>query len=469
MVFTSQIFLFYFLPLVLLGCYALPVRARNVFLTLASYVFYGWWSPWFVTLMLASTVVDWFCGLAITRPGASESRRRLGVATSVVVNLSLLGFFKYFVFAQENLNRILETLGHEPTVLLNIVLPVGISFYSFQSMSYSIDLYRGQAERARSFGDFCCYVSMFPQLVAGPIVRYREIAEQLHTRPQRGELFHLGVLSFAIGFVKKVLVANYLGEVADLCFEGGSLPPHVAWFGMLAYSFQIYFDFSGYSDMAIGLGQMLGFQLPINFRSPYRSESITDIWTRWHVSLSSWLRDYLYIPLGGSRGGLRLTYRNLLLTMVLGGLWHGAQWTFLLWGALHGVTLALERALGRRPVYSALPRPARVGLTFLLWSLFLVVFRAEDLPAALDYLAALLAGSGDAVQGAVLEARVFQPFYLVMMLVAAALVWGGAETRVLVQRATGRPLLAAGVLSLFVLAVVAMFSQSENPFLYFRF
>ncbi|QDU83952.1 Peptidoglycan O-acetyltransferase [Planctomycetes bacterium Pla163] len=469
MVFTSQIFLFYFLPLVLGVFYLLPVRGRNAFLTLCSYVFYGWWSPWFVALMLASTVIDWYCGIAITAPGASERQRKAGVFVSIAANLSLLGFFKYFVFAQETLNRLIEAFGGEPTVLLYIVLPVGISFYSFQSMSYSIDLYRGHAERAKNFTDFSCYVSMFPQLVAGPIVRYQEIAEQLHERPQRGELFARGVLNFATGFSKKVLIANTMGDVADLCFGAGSISPAVAWFGVLAYAFQIYFDFSGYSDMAIGLGQMLGFQLPINFRSPYRADSITDFWRRWHVSLSTWLRDYLYIPLGGNRGGTLLTYRNLLLTMLLGGLWHGAQWTFIVWGAIHGLSLAAERVVGKKAFYGALPHPLRVGATFVLVLITWVFFRAVDLESAFDYLGAMFAGAGSPEAAAVLAGRVFEPVYLVVLAVAAAITWTGVETERLVERATRSSALSLGILLLFAFAVVAMFFQAENPFLYFQF
>ncbi len=470
MVFTSQVFLFYFLPLVLLCTYVLPVRGRNAFLTLASYVFYGWWSPWFVLLMLGSTVVDWYCGLAVTRPGASERTRKGAVLTSVVVNLALLGFFKYAVFVQENVQRALEAFGAEPgAALWQIVLPVGISFYTFQSMSYSIDLYRGHARRAQRFVDFACYVSMFPQLVAGPIVRYREVADQLAQRPQRGELFASGVATFAIGFAKKVLIANTVGEIADLCFGAGSLPPHVAWFGLLAYAFQIYFDFSGYSDMAIGLGAMLGFSLPLNFRSPYRADSITDFWRRWHISLSTWLRDYLYIPLGGNRGSVRITYRNLLLTMVLGGLWHGAQWTFLLWGVWHGLLLAAERMAGKRAFWSGLPRPLRVAVTFVLVLLSWVPFRAPDLTSAGRYFAALFVGAGEPQAGVITAARAFQPFYLCAMALAALLVWRGLETRELVPRATARALPALAVVALLLVSVVAMFAQAENPFLYFQF
>ncbi len=469
MVFSSQIFLFYFLPLVLAVYYLLPPRRRNLFLCLASYVFYGWWSPWFVGLMLFSTALDWVCGVQITAPGASERRRRMGVAASIVSNLGLLAFFKYFVFVQENLNVLLGVLGQNPTALLTIVLPVGISFYSFQSMSYSVDLYRGQAERARSFTDFACYVSMFPQLVAGPIVRYKEIASQLNERPQRGELFHLGVLHFMIGFAKKVILANSVGELADICFAAGSPGAQIAWLGAVAYSFQIYFDFSGYSDMAIGLGQMFGLQLPVNFRSPYRSESITEFWRRWHISLSSWLRDYLYIPLGGNRGSRAKTYRNLALTMLLGGLWHGAAWTFVIWGAIHGALLASERAFGKRSFWYRFPRPVRVLFTFVAVLLAWVFFRAEDLSGAAAYVAAMFGGSDGGTATSVLASRVYQPFYLLVMAVSALIVWRGIETGRLVERALESSTVVLCLYGSFLLAVLMMFSQAENPFLYFQF
>ncbi len=469
MVFTSQIFLFYFLPLVLLAYYALPRRGRNVLLTLSSYVFYGWWNPWFVTLMFVSTVIDWYCGLAITKEGASEKLRKRGVFISIAANLSLLGFFKYFGFAQENLNRLLVAFGAEATSVLEVVLPVGISFYSLQSMSYSVDLYRGDARRAKSFSDFACYVAMFPQLVAGPIVRYREIFEQLDERPQRGELFRSGALTFMVGFAKKILLANTLGEIADLTFGAESMPAEVAWLGVLAYGFQIYFDFSGYSDMAIGLGQMMGFSLPINFRSPFRADSFTDFWRRWHISLSSWLRDYLYIPLGGNRASVARTYFNLMLTMVIGGLWHGAQWTYLVWGAFHGVVLALERAAGKRPYWSALPRPARVLVTMFLLQISWVLFRAGDLHQVWAYLGSLFQGRGDAAAGEILAGRLFQPYYLALMSIGALIIWAGVETHRLVEHALKRETISLGVFALFLLSIAAMFLQAENPFLYFQF
>lgn len=469
MVFTSPIFLLYFLPLTLAVYYATPARWRNLLLALVSYVFYGWWSPWYVLLMLVSTAIDWFCGLAIARPGAPDRARRRAVAISIVANLSLLGFFKYFMFAAENVDRMVRALGGGGFEVLQVVLPVGISFYSFQSMSYSIDLYRGQAERAPRFIDFACYVSMFPQLIAGPIVRYKEVARQLVRRPGRGELFGSGVLFFVIGFAKKVLLANPLGEVADVTFGASALAVDTAWFGLAAYAFQIYFDFSGYSDMAIGLGRMFGFELPTNFLSPYRSQSITEFWRRWHVSLSSWLRDYLYVPLGGNRRGLGRTYVNLSLTMLLGGLWHGAAWTFVVWGAIHGTLLGLERVLGKRAPWTGLPAPLRTLVTFALVNVAWVFFRARDLPTALTYVAALVAPTGEPAAAALVAARCYEPYLLATFAAAIACTWLGRETRELVERALARPIASAGWTLAFAACVVVMFLQTENPFLYFQF
>ena len=469
MVFTTPFFLFYFLPLALGVYYALPRSWRNGFLTLASYLFYGWWSPWFVSLMLASTLIDYACGRVVSAPGAPLARRRAAVAVSVIANLSLLGFFKYFVFAQENLNRMLELLGAQAFAVFEVVLPIGISFYTFQSMSYSIDLYRGHAPPARSLSDLACYVALFPQLIAGPIVRYSHLADQLRRRPERAELLAEGALTFMVGFAKKVLIANTMAEIADLCFAAEALPAHVAWFGVTAYAFQIYFDFSGYSDMAIGLGAMFGFRIPINFRSPFRAESITEYWQRWHLSLTSWLRDYLYIPLGGNRLGPLRTYLNLLVVMVLGGLWHGAAWNYLIWGALHGLVMALERMRSRSAPYAFLPRPARVLLTFLLLDLLWVLFRCESAQESLRFLGAMFGGSGTEAAAAVTAGRAYQTFNVLAVALAAGLVWFGTETVELVRRATARPTLALGVFGAFLLAVVAMYSQAENPFIYFRF
>ena len=470
MIFASQIFLFYFLPVVLLVYYLLPRSMRNVFLTLASYVFYGWWHPWFVYLMLASTLVDYACGKVITAPGASEARRKLGVTASVVVNLSLLGFFKYYVFTAENLNRLLEPLGAGSLPILTIVLPAGISFYTFQSMSYSIDLYRGHARPARNLLDFSCYVALFPQLIAGPIVRYQDLAEQLRERPQRGEMLAEGACWFMIGFAKKVLLADTISQAAIIAFdEADALGPAGAWFGLFCFYFQLYFDFSGYSDMAIGLGRMFGFQMPINFRSPYRAESFTDFWQRWHLSLSTWLRDYLFIPLGGSRGTKFKVIRNILITFVIGGFWHGAQWRYVIWGFWHGLMLVLERVSGRGCLWWFLPKFLRVGVTVFIFQFNWLLFRCDDLSHGARYLRAMFFGVGDPEARAITDGMLFQPFHIVCLIGCAAVVWGGLETPRLVKAIASRPVLAALVFVNFLWSVLALWHQNESPFLYFQF
>jgi alginate O-acetyltransferase complex protein AlgI len=485
MVFSSHLFVFWFLPAVLAVYYLLPRRARHLGLTGLSYLFYGWTNPLFMVLMASSTVVDYLCGLAMAgrlgrrfrqpierlEPGAPRSRgQRLAVTISVVTNLSLLGFFKYFNFAADSYNGLVAALGLGDLQLdsvLRVALPLGISFYTFQSMSYSIDVYRGHCRALRSLVDFACYVSLFPQLVAGPIIRFSEIADQLRSRTHTLEKLARGAAFFSLGMAKKVLLANPCGKVADTVFDAGSALTLDAWYGVTAYAFQIYFDFSGYSDMAIGLGLMLGFVFPKNFDSPYRAASITDFWRRWHISLSTWLRDYLYLPLGGNRRGARRTYLNLALVMLLGGLWHGAAWSFVAWGALHGLLLAAERARGKRGLFAGLPRPLQVGGTFLLVLVSWVFFRAADLPAAGRYLAAM-AGLGEPQAGAALVGGiVYQPYYLLTVAAAALVVWAGPQAWDWTRRLPAWK--AAAVLLLFWLSLAALTTQAYNPFIYFIF
>ncbi len=474
MVFTSHLFVFYFLPVVLAVYYLLGDRRRNAFLTVASYIFYGWWNPWFVSLMLASTLVDYQCGRMVTAAGASARRRKLAVAASVGVNLTLLGFFKYWMFFAGNFNALAAELGAWRLPGWQIVLPIGISFYTFQSMSYTLDLYRGEARPADSLLDFAAYVSLFPQLIAGPIIRYRDLADQLPARRHDLEGMARGLSYFAFGFAKKVLLANNLGVVADVAFAAEAPPWHAAWVGVAAYALQIYFDFSGYSDMAIGLGQMLGFKFPENFRSPYRAASITEFWRRWHISLSTWLRDYLYIPLGGNRKGRTRTYLHLAVTMLLGGLWHGAQWQFVVWGGLHGLLLAAERANGRRALAGAgLPRPIRVASTFVLVLITWVFFRAASLPDALEYLAAMFGLADTTAASDLVLARIYGPAALAVLVVGAVVVWSAPRTQQLVDGAGAEiyrsPGKAVAVAGLFVLALLEMSVQGHNPFLYFQF
>jgi alginate O-acetyltransferase complex protein AlgI len=467
MVFSSYLFLFYFLPAALLLYYASPQRLRHLTLTIVSYVFYGWANPLFLFLLLFTTAVDYAAGLAI---GRWKRHARLALIVSLGSNLALLGFFKYYNFGAGTIDAMAARLGLGDTGLdsaLRVTLPLGISFYTFQSMSYTIDVYRGQAAPIRSFIDFACFVSMFPQLVAGPIIRFSEVADQLRSRTHTRTKFARGVSFVALGLAKKVLIANPCGKIADLSFAAGSLGPLDAWYGVTAYAFQIYFDFSGYSDMAIGLGLMLGFVFAKNFDSPYRSQSITEFWRRWHISLSTWLRDYLYVPLGGNRRGPARTYINLLIVMLLGGLWHGAAWTFVVWGGLHGALLAFERVAGKVALYARFPAPLRVVLTFATVLVTWVFFRANDLSHALRYLGDML-GIGDPRAGAALLAGiVYQPYYLGTFLLAAAIVWGAPQTwdwtRTLTMPKAAISLAALG------LAVIALTTQAFNPFIYFIF
>jgi alginate O-acetyltransferase complex protein AlgI len=480
MVFSTPLFVFYFLPLVLGVYYALPWLARlaglsatrqsvwrNAFLLIASYVFYGWWNPPFILLMLAITLVNYLAGYWISRDQATAPQRKWAIRLAVVISLGLLGFFKYFTFFQQNLNALRTWIGSDTVPLLQIVLPMGVSFYTFQALSYSIDVYRGVVPRARSLLDFAAYIALFPQLIAGPIVRYSTVAQQLVARHHTCERFASGVALFILGFAKKVLLANPLGEAADTAFGAVDLTVGDAWFGVVAYALQIYFDFSGYSDMAVGLGRMLGFEFLKNFDAPYRAESITDFWRRWHISLSTFLRDYLYIPLGGNRKGTRRTYVNLALVMLLGGLWHGANWTFIAWGAYHGVLLIGERWLGRRSLYHKWPRPLRVVITFVLVLLSWVLFRSASLTDAVAYLRAMTTVGLESPSAILLAGTLYSRKTIVLMLVGFVVLALPAQAHDWSSRITA--FRALSLITLFGVAIMAMFSQSFNPFLYFQF
>ena len=472
MVFSSYLFLFYILPLALLLYYAAPQRMKHFVLTALSYLFYGWANPLFLPLLLFSTLIDYICGLWIVRARSEnhEVGARRALVVSICTNLGLLGFFKYFNFGIDNLNALAQATGLDALGIdtaLRVTLPLGISFYTFQSMSYSLDVYLGRAAAIRSFIDFACYVSMFPQLVAGPIIRFSEVADQMRARTHTTTKFARGVAFFSIGLAKKVLLANPCGKIADLAFAAGSLHPLDAWYGVTAYAFQIYFDFSGYSDMAIGLGLMMGFVFPKNFDSPYRSQSITEFWQRWHISLSTWLRDYLYVPLGGNRKGPLRTYVNLFIVMLLGGLWHGAAWTFVVWGGLHGLLLAFERMQGKSAPYWRLPAPLRVAATFVVVLITWVFFRAADLPSAGRYLASMFA-AGDAHDGVQLLAGiVYQPYYAGTFAAAAIVTWTCPQTWDWSRTLTAPK--ATMVAAAFVMATVMLTTQAFNPFIYFFF
>ncbi|HLY73852.1 MAG TPA: MBOAT family O-acyltransferase, partial [Planctomycetota bacterium] len=365
----------------------------------------------------------------------------------------------------------------------------GISFYTFESISYVLDIYHGRAKPAsvwveeagapartmgarlrrevRALNAFACYITQFPHLVAGPIIRYQDLERQLHERDHTIEKFGRGVFFFALGLAKKVLLANPVGEVADAAFEAGSLHAIDAWTGVIGYAFQIYFDFSGYSDMAIGLGLMFGFEFAKNFDSPYKSQSITEFWRRWHISLSTWLRDYLYIPLGGNRRGEARTYANLFLVMLLGGFWHGASWNFLVWGAIHGGWLAVERLMGKTSFYTKAPAALRVLLTFLIINLAWGFFRAPDLPSALGYGRSLFGLGAPSATSVLVRATLYSVDHVIALAVAATVAFLGVQTWDLSKRVT--PWRAFLALGLFAWSVVALSGQSFNPFLYFQF
>jgi alginate O-acetyltransferase complex protein AlgI len=485
MVFSSHIFLFYFLPPVLALYYAVPARARTTLIALSSYVFYGWANPIWALIMFVGSSVDYVCGLALLRlsglpdegelppvigPEVPRTRKMKAVlAVSIATNLGLLAVFKYTGFVAENVNALGEMMGLGSRLLpvLHLVLPVGISFYTFKAMSYAIDVYRGDARPMRRFTDYMCFEAFFPDLVAGPIIRYASLEEQMRTRQHTLDKFARGVAFFSFGMAKKILVANPMGDIADAVFAAGALRVHDAWFGICGYAFQIYFDFSGYSDMAIGLALMMGFVLMQNFDSPYKAASITEFWRRWHISLSTWLRDYLYVPLGGNRRGAARTYVNLMIVMLLGGLWHGASWNFVIWGGIHGGMLAFERAQGKESFYRKLPHPARVALTFGIVCISWVFFRAKTLGQAGTYLRSLVGASPTTAASDAVAGVIYTPYHAVLFVVAALVVWALPNTWAFTTRLSVPR--AASAMAVLLLSVLLMWTQTTNPFLYFQF
>ena len=467
MVFSSPLFLFVFLPLTLFAFTVLPRALRNPFLLVANLIFYGWGEPVYVLLMVFATVSNYIFGLCIARTREKNPRAARGwVLAAVLTGIGTLGFFKYAGFVTEIYNAI-PFLPDAPVP--QIPLPIGISFYTFQTMSYSIDVYRGDAPAQRSPVNFGVYVTLFPQLIAGPIVRYKDVAAQIDGRRAPVDQFALGIRQFVIGLSKKVLIANQMGLLWDAlrpgAAENGAL---AAWAGILAYTFQIYFDFSGYSDMACGLGNMLGFRFMENFNYPYSSRSITEFWRRWHISLSTWFRDYVYIPLGGNRVRPARMYLNLLAVWFLTGLWHGASWNFILWGLYYLVILVLEKLFLLRLLKKAPAILQHVYTLFLVivgWTLF---FFDTGIGECLRYLGAMFGNSRGLISADALNTIVrYLPLILVAALASTPLgkrLWtrgGDAPAMAIVE--------AALCLAALLLCTAALVSQSYNPFLYFKF
>lgn len=504
MVFSSVTFLFLFLPLFLVVYYALPFRLRSAWILAGSWLFYGWWRLDFLLLLVFAASSGWFVGTRIARTRERDPAvARRWVALGVTIALGVLAYFKYFNFGVETLSALVRSMRGDGIAAWHVVLPIGISFYTFQIISYVVDVYRGNAPVARTFVDVAAYVSLFPQLVAGPIVRYEEIADQLRAREHTWSKFNEGALRFMIGLGRKVLIADAVAPLVDAVYASPAPGFAAAWIGVAAYTIQIYFDFAAYSDMAVGMGRMLGFRFPENFDCPYHARSITEFWRRWHMTLSRWLRDYLYIPLGGNRLGPRRTIVNLMTVMALGGLWHGAAWSFLLWGLWHGGWLVAERLAGvrgrersreaggrlhpaaRTPTRRVAGEAARRGATVIIVMLGWVLFRSESFAGAVRLYAGLAGAHGPGIPFDV----AWQISTGSLVALAAGWVLVVVEPRlrhamsgaVPAEGAGGdapgarrAPAWIGGVLRgaayvVFVASIVRVLASSYSPFLYFQF
>lgn len=486
MVFSSPVFLFLFLPIVICIYFFLRNNAaRNIFLLLASLFFYAWGEISFVWVMLFSIALNYVLAILISNASRALARKLL-LAMAVFINIGILATFKYAAFLVENLNSLRHLIHRHELAVPTIALPLGISFFTFHALSYVIDVYRGQAKAQRNPINLALYISFFPQLIAGPIIRYHDVCDQLTQRDATVDKFAQGVRRFVTGLGKKMLIANTVAMAADKIFALplNEVSPYMAWLGALSYTLQIYFDFSGYSDMAIGLGLIFGFRFLENFNYPYIAQSVREFWQRWHISLSNWFRDYLYIPLGGNRKGEARTCLNLLLVFFLCGLWHGASWTFVIWGLYHGLFLGLER-LGWGKLLAMLTQPLRHAYTLLVVMIGWVFFRAESFQQAMTFIAAMF-GRCDAsaynysfASATVLDTRIV--FIMLFGIIASTPIFrklifktenvGGISEppkesswslRIAVIR-------TAAISTIFALSTLEMISGTYNPFIYFRF
>lgn len=470
--------MFRFLPIVLILYFIAPKKLRNFVLFIASLIFYAWGEPVYVVLMIFSTVVDYTHGLWVYKLKEKNEmgKAKLVVLSSMVINLALLGFFKYADFVITNLNLI-------PGVeipLLNLALPIGISFYTFQTMSYTIDVYRGDALPQKNIISFGAYVALFPQLIAGPIVAYNTVAEQMEGRKESMDDFAAGTMRFITGVGKKVLLANNIGLLWDMISARsvGEVPVVMAWLGITAYAFQIYFDFSGYSDMAIGLGKMFGFHFLENFDYPYISRSITEFWRRWHMSLGSWFRSYVYIPLGGNRKGLKLQMRNIAVVWLLTGIWHGASWNFLIWGVYFGVLLILEKFLwlGFLKKHKIFSHVYTIFLVWISWA----IFAFDNMAQGVQYIKAMFGLTGAGFVSTETLYLLLSYAVMLVVLILAATPYPKMLAAKLMDKLEGLKAQKAGrvvsavlqcvfVAAVFIISTAYLVDATYNPFLYFRF
>lgn len=470
MAFSSLIFLFFYLPCVLLGYYLVPRGMRNGFLLFVSVAFYLWGAPKFFLILLSAAVIDYSISRRI-HESQDERVRKLWLVAGLTMNVTLLAYFKYSNFFVAEANSLLSVFGMTAIPWTQVVLPIGISFITFEEISYLVDIYRRVTPPAPNFPTYALFLCLFPHLIAGPIFRYHDVSEQLLRREHSQKLFLEGMIRFCVGLGKKVLIADPVASIANLVFslDPKTLDPAYAWLGVLSYTIQIYFDFSGYSDMAIGLGRMFGFRFVENFNRPYTANSITDFWKRWHISLSNWMREYLYIPLGGNRLGPIRTYFNLWVVFLISGFWHGANWTFLCWGCFHGVFLVLERAF-LLTWLSRLPVAVQRLWTFFLICLSWVLFRADSLPAAFSLWKALFglsSGKNDYLLADVASNRAL--CMLIFGILLGVLLRESFRTRISLERFRGVAMGGIAALVVFFLSTLALVNSAFHPFIYFRF
>jgi alginate O-acetyltransferase complex protein AlgI len=472
MLFNSITFIFVFLPILLLLYYCTPSKYQNYTLLIASLLFYAWGGFSYAIILIASILINYVFVKQIEK---DRSSKRTWLIVSLSFNVLIIVIFKYLDFILSNLNIVGSAMnaGFNEIPLKHIVLPLGISFYTFQQMSLLWDVYRGENTEKTSLTNIALYISLFPQLIAGPIVRYNDIVEQIKERVSTFPLFRSGVQRFVLGLFKKVIIANTCGELADLIFSTPfeSIGTSTAWLGIIAYSFQIYFDFSGYSDMAIGLGRMFGFRILENFNFPYIAKSIQEFWRRWHISLSTWFRDYVYIPLGGNRKGPYKTYVNLIIVFFLTGLWHGATWSFIFWGLFHGLFLIIER-LGFSTILKRLPAVIQWAYMILVVMIGWVLFRVEKFSDSLSYIGKLFYTSpkNDSFIMYLNNERII---VLVLAALSSSLIFykikNFIETKKFSQTVFSQSLYDLGVVLLFLISLVYINSGSYSPFIYFRF
>ncbi len=470
MLFASTVFIFLFLPSVLFLYYVVLKKfrtAQNILLLVASLLFYAWGEPKYVLIMMLSIIMNYALGLLVDKYRGNKTKSRLIIAATVVFNLAILYIFKYLMFTVENINSIAGIHLSVP----NIVLPIGISFFTFQAMSYVIDVYREKGEAQKNPLNVGLYISFFPQLIAGPIVRYETVAYQIKHRKETFDKFSEGVCRFIIGLAKKVLLANTMGVIADYSFDmpHSELTVVMSWVGALAYTFQIFFDFSGYSDMAIGLGKMFGFDFLENFDYPYISKSISEFWRRWHISLGTWFRDYVYFPLGGSRvkSKARLVF-NLFVVWSLTGIWHGANWTFLCWGLMYFVLIAMEKLIGWEK-----KNPNKMGVLKHIYTLFFVVmgwvlFRAESLTDAISYMGTMF-GGGELINNSTIYYALNYIVYFVFAILISTPIFKKISEKVNGNNPVIAVITAIGLFVLLIISVSYIVKGAYNPFIYFNF